>query len=56
MKLIFTFLVFALASVLSLNFAYSAQEWGVDRPGGDYRNFNLSTDSPAACENQCGVK
>ena len=33
--------------------AQAAQEWGVDRPGGDYKNFNLATDQPSLCENQC---
>ena len=33
--------------------AQAAQEWGVDRPGSDYKNFNLSADQPSLCENQC---
>lgn len=43
----------ALCIGLMLTPAWAAQEWGVDRPGGDYKNFNLSADQPSLCENQC---
>jgi hypothetical protein len=31
-------------------------EYGVDRPGGDYKNFNLSTDRPSLCEDRCAAE
>ncbi len=30
-----------------------AMEWGVDRPGHDYRSFNLAAPNPNLCESQC---
>jgi len=33
--------------------AVAEQEWGVDRPGGDYKRFELSNDQPSLCENAC---
>lgn len=43
----------ALCIGLMLAPAQAEIEWGVDRPGGDYKNFSLSADQPSLCENQC---
>ena len=48
-----TLVPIALCIGLMLAPAQAAQEWGVDRPGSDYKNFNLSADQPSLCENQC---
>jgi hypothetical protein len=33
-----------------------AQEWGIDRPGGDYKSFDLPADQPSLCEHQCAIE
>jgi hypothetical protein len=33
-----------------------AAEWGVDRPGGDYKNFDLPADQPSLCEQACNAE
>jgi hypothetical protein len=30
-----------------------AMEFGVDRPGGDYKNFNLNSNNPNSCRSAC---
>ncbi|MCI5208382.1 MAG: apple domain-containing protein, partial [Candidatus Electrothrix sp. ATG2] len=42
--------VCALCAMLS---PLNAMEFGVDRPGGDYKNFNLSVNDPNACRSAC---
>lgn len=31
----------------------SGFSWGIDRPGADYRSFELATEEPALCEQAC---
>ncbi len=31
----------------------NAMEYGIDRPGGDYKNFNLETSDPNHCRSAC---
>ncbi len=31
----------------------NAMEYGIDRPGGDYKNFNLKTNNPMQCQSAC---
>ena len=42
--------VFALCAMLS---PLNAMEYGVDRPGGDYKDFNLNVNDPNACRQAC---
>lgn len=46
----------AVAIILIFAGVSHAIEYGVDRPGRDYRSFNLSTPNPALCENQCAAE
>ena len=46
-------LAMVIALILSFGGAALAAEWGVDRPGGDYKNFDLPTDQPSLCEQAC---
>ena len=41
------------AGIFSLGGVAFAAEWGTDRPGGDYKNFNLPADQPSLCEQAC---
>ena len=52
---LFVFLTLAMLVVAFFSFAGTAlaAEWGVDRPGGDYKNFNLPSDQPSLCEQAC---
>lgn len=54
-----TYLIAAMLSGLVAQLAVSpslAQEVNIDRPGGDYRNFELSTPDPALCASQCAAE
>jgi len=46
----------AVAIILIFAGVSHAIEYGVDRPGRDYRSFNLSTPNPALCKNQCAAE
>ena len=48
--------VLAVAAIFSLAGAASGAEWGVDRPGGDYKNFNMTQDQPSLCEQACNAE
>ena len=53
--------LFALCAGLFALLAFAAHdaramEWGVDRPGNDYRSFNLSTPNPNLCRSQCAAE
>lgn len=49
-KRIIAVTVFALCAMLS---PLNAMEYGVDRPGGDYKDFNLNANDPNACKQAC---
>ena len=50
----FYFLTFVIA--LAIGSQVLAAEWGIDRPGGDYKNFNLPADQPSLCEQACNAE
>ena len=39
--------------IATISISFAAPEWGVDRPGRDYKNFNLPSDTPSLCEQAC---
>lgn len=46
-------LLSALLMLLALAPFASAAEWGMNRAGGDYKNFPLAADQPSLCEQAC---
>jgi hypothetical protein len=47
------------ASLVSASSAYSAEmsplEWGIDRPGNDFRNLPLPHEDPNLCRDECAA-